>query len=98
MWEKGTRNVFQKAKETNGWNVCDWFDCQKNPDSALVAGLRLPKQQSLFYDCQTVSFQVEEEITYSLRLWEETVIAVDIWIKYDWKWNFTGGSFLVWVW
>lgn len=29
-----------------------------------------------------------EEITHSLCLWEETVIAVDLWIKYDSTWDF----------
>lgn len=29
----------------------------ENPDTASVAGLWLPKQQWVFYDCQTVSFQ-----------------------------------------
>lgn len=32
-----------------------------------------------------------EEITHSLCLWEETVIAVNFWIKYDWMWDFKRG-------
>lgn len=37
------------------------------------------------------AFKKMEEITHSLCLWGETVIAVDFWIKYDWTWDFKGG-------
>lgn len=51
--EAGVRT--KKREGNNGRSVCqDW---QKNPDTASMARLWLPKQQWLFYDCQTVSSQ-----------------------------------------
>lgn len=68
----------KKGEENNGRSVCqDGLDWQKNPDTASVAGLWLPKQQWLFYDCQTVSFQEDGgNYTFTLPV-GETVIAVD---------------------
>lgn len=41
--------------------------------------------------CSTIvklsAFKKMEEITHSLCLWEETVIAVDFRITYDWTWD-----------
>lgn len=58
---------------------------------------RLPQWQDLGCQnssgCSTIvklsAFKKMEEITHSLCLWEETVIAVDFWIK--WTWDFKGG-------
>lgn len=51
--------------------------------------------------CSTIvklsAFKTMEEITHSLCLWEETVIAVDFGIKYDWTWDFLRRKNCFWV-
>ena len=54
--EKTDRSVRQ---DRLGW--------QKNPDTALLAGLWLPKQQWLLYDCQTFSLE-EDGGNYTVTL------------------------------
>ena len=52
MQEQETCGRTKKGEEQNGRSVCqDRLDWQKNPDTVSVAGLWLPKQQWLLYDC-----------------------------------------------
>lgn len=58
----------KEGEAKNGRRVCrDQLDWQKTPDTASVAGLALPKQQWLFCNCQTVSFQ-EDAGNYTFTL------------------------------
>lgn len=53
------------------------FGCQNSSGCSAIVKLSASKKM--------------EEITHSPCLWEETVIAVDFWIKYDWTQDFKGG-------
>lgn len=55
------------------------FGCQNSSGCSMIVKLSALRKM--------------EEITHSFCLWEEAVIAVDFWIKYDWTWDFKGGGF-----
>ena len=69
----------KEAEENNGRSVRrDGLDWQKNPDAASMAGLGCQNSSGCSTIVKLSAFKKMEEITHSLCLWEETVIAIDL--------------------